>query len=127
VIAGRLGFPEYSPVRLELNAVIPSGLGVNLMLDVLKIKNVRLHLLDPGLFWNIGRPVSVARIARKADITLGAGADLKVWNGWSVGLNWRWFIPNPLTVIPDYDGFSYPAYREALRGGQLWLSASYTW
>jgi len=126
-VAGRIGFPDYSLLRLEVSGVIPSGVGVNLLLDVLQIQRIRLHLLDPGLFWNIGSPVSAARIPRKMDITIGAGCDVKVWGNWSAGLNWRWFIPNPLTVIPDYDGFSYPAYREAFRGGQLWLSASYTW
>ncbi len=126
-VAGRIGFPDYSLLRLELSAVAPSGFGANLLLDVLQIQRVRLHLLDPGVFWNVGEPMSAARIHRKMDFTVGAGCDVRVWGNWSAGLNWRWFIPNPITVIPTYDGFSYPAYREALRGGQLWLSVSYTW
>ena len=127
IVAGRLGFTGYTPLKLELNAVIPNGFGANLRLDAVRLDRVTVHLPDLGIFWNAFKPVSAARIPRPLDFTLGGGVDVLVWKDLSVGAEWRWFIPNPMTVIPDYDGFAYPAYAEALRGGQLWLNASYCW
>ena len=127
VVAGRLGFPGYTPLKLELNAVIPNGFGANLRLDAVRLGRVTVHAPDIGVFWNAFKPVSASRVSRPIDFTLGAGVDVRVWQDLSVGAEWRCFIPNPITVIPDYDGFSYPAYEEALRGGQLWLNVSYSW
>jgi len=127
IVAGRLGFRKFTPLKLELNAVIPNGFGANLRLDAFRFDRVTVHLPDLGIFWNAFKPVTAARIQRPLDFTLGGGIDVRVWKDLSVGAEWRWFIPNPVTVLPDYDGFAYPAYSEAIRGGQLWLNASYCW
>jgi hypothetical protein len=71
--------------------------------------------------------VNAAKIPRLYDITAGGGVDVRVWRDLSVGIEWRWFIPDPIGIIPKYDGFAVPAYEEALRGGQLWLNTSYSW
>ncbi|KPJ85736.1 hypothetical protein AMJ57_01970 [Parcubacteria bacterium SG8_24] len=126
-LAGRVRSPQYTPLGLELNAVIPHGFGLNLIIDVLKIGPVRVHLIDPGIFWNAFSPVSCSRVSRSLDLTLGAGVDVRIKDAWSVGLDWRLFLPDPNHVIPVYADFARPIYDEALKGGQLWLRASYTW
>lgn len=127
-LAGRIGLPRHSPISLELNAIVPHGIGFNFRLEVLKLANrVSIHLFDLGIFFNLGDPVTVSRIKRTWDLTAGLGCDVRVWRNLEVGLEWRWFLPNPIAVIQDYGSFAYPAYREAARGGQLWATVGYTW
>jgi hypothetical protein len=126
-LAGQLRLPEYTPLALEISAVIPNGFGANLLFDIVQTDWVRVHLIDVGFFWNAFQPVTVQRYKRDVDLTLGLGVDVRIKDGWSVALDWRLFLPNPITTIPAYADFSYPIYGEALRGGQLWLSAAYCW
>ncbi|MFA6604348.1 MAG: hypothetical protein WCT10_05990 [Patescibacteria group bacterium] len=127
VLAGRAGLPDYTPLKLELNAVIPNGFGANLRLDAVRVGRVIVHFPDLGIFWNVFRPMTAPRIQRPLDLTLGGGVDIRVWKDLSAGAEYRWFLPNPITVLPDYNSFAYPAYSEAARGGQLWLNVSHSW
>lgn len=126
-LAGQLRLPEYTPLALEVSAVIPNGFGLNLLTDVFKTEWVRIHLFDIGIFWNAFQPVSVQRYKRDLDLTFGAGIDVHIKGAWSVSADWRMFLPNPITVLPKYADFAVPIYIEAARGGQLWLSAAYCW
>ncbi len=126
-LAGQLSAPAYTPLTLEINAVIPCGFGVNLLFDVFRSDRLRVHLLDLGVFWNAFKPVSVQRLHRQFDLTAGLGVDVRVWRTLSVSADWRVFLPNPMTTLPDYADFALPMYREALKGGQLWIGAAYAW
>jgi len=126
-LAGQLRLKEYTPLVLEISAVIPYGLGVNILTDIIQTDRVRVHLFDLGFFWNAYMPVSVQRIKRSVDITLGAGVDVRIKDSWSVSLDYRLFLPDPISTLPAYADFALPIYAEALRGGQLWLSAGYCW
>ncbi len=126
-LAVQLRLRQYTPLVLEVSAVIPYGLGLNVLTDVVQTDRVRVHLFDLGVFWNAYMPVSVQRIRRDFDITLGAGVDIRLKDAWSLSLDYRLFLPNPITTLPVYADFAMPIYGEALRGGQLWLSAGYCW
>ncbi len=126
-LAVQLRLQQYTPLVLEVSAVIPYGLGFNVLTDIVQTDRVRVHLFDLGVFWNAYMPVSVQRIKRDFDITLGAGVDVRVKDRWSLSLDYRLFLPNPITTLPEYADFALPVYGEALRGGQLWLSAGYSW
>jgi opacity protein-like surface antigen len=126
-LAGQMRLQQYTPLALEISAVIPYGIGANLLTDVIQTDRVRVHLFDIGIFWNAYMPVSVSRIKRDFDLTLGAGIDVRVKDSWSLSLDYRMFLPNPVTVLPAYADFALPIYTEALRGGQLWLSVGYCW
>ncbi len=126
-LAGQIRAPKYTPVSLEISAVIPCGFGANLLFDVFQSDRVRVHLLDLGIFWNAFKPVSVQRLHRDFDLTAGLGLDVRVWKTLSVSADWRVFLPNPATTLPNYADFAIPMYVEAARGGQLWIGAAYSW
>jgi hypothetical protein len=126
-LAGQLRLPEYTPLALEVNAVVPYGLGMNLLFDVVQTDRIRVHLFDLGFFWNAWKPVTVQRLKRSVDLTVGLGLDVRIKGSWSVSADWRLFLPNPLTTLPAYAEFALPMYEEALKGGQLWFGAAYCW
>lgn len=125
--AGRLRAPNYSSLGLELNAVVPFGLGMNIFIDALTINRVRVHIIDFGVFMNLISPVSVADVNRLFDITMGAGAEIQIYDRTRLTVDWRMFFPWPWDIIPRYGDFSRPFYDEALKGGQLWLGMSRVW
>jgi hypothetical protein len=123
----RLRSPRYTPLAVETGAVLGYGLGANLLVDVLRAGRLRVHIFDAGVFWSRWRPVAVGRVRRAWDLTLGAGTEVRVWRKLSVTLDWRTFLPNPYRVLTDYGDFSRLVYGEALKGGQTWLGASWSW
>lgn len=123
----RFRLPKMTPVALELNAVVPCGFGVNLLTDVIHLGRFRAHFFDIGIFWNAFDPVSVRRVRRSWDLTLGTGAEVRITERWAATFDWRVFLPNPYDVITGYGDFSRLVYAEALKGGQTWLGASYSW
>lgn len=122
----RIRLPKISPRALELYGAYPNGFGANLKNDDFHIGNVRLHLFDLGLFYSVREPISVQRVDRKLDITVGFGAEWEFRKRWSLTLDWRSFIPaNIPKVLADYGDFSRLVLYEALQGGQTWLGISY--
>ena len=127
VVRQRLRIPTYSPLGLEASVVLPSGAGVNTVLDLFHTKNVRVHLLDLGVFRTFLRPVSVQRIDRAWDVTAGGGCDIRIApNGWATA-DIRVFMPEPLKLITDYGDFARPIVEEAWKGGPVWLGYARTW
>lgn len=128
-VAGRIGFPAWSSLRLEASSVLGYNLGANLIIDWVKIGPVRIHIGDPGLAWNPnGKAFSVRRVRRSYDLVFGAGADWRVTDHVALSLDWRTFIPDPIHYVPiTYGNFASDIYSEALRGGQLWVRVSYIW
>lgn len=65
---------------LELNTMIPYGIGANLLMYVYNGHRVSVHILDPGIFysWADGLEISAPTMPRAFDITAGAGAEVHV-------------------------------------------------
>jgi len=125
-LAQRLRFPRHTSLGLELSFVVPIGLGVNVTCDVYRNDRVRIHLVDPGIHWNMVEPVSVSRVKRSWDLTLGAGLDVRLTDQLWLTVDWRTFLPDP-TIINKYGDWARPIYKEAALGGQLWLGISRSW
>lgn len=122
----RLQAPKYTPCGLEASFLPGYGAGVNLTFTMLHIGRFYWHAVDPGLFWDIWHPVSVAVVPRTWDLTLGTGLDFRVWRRLSLTADWRVFLPSPFQVITSYGDFSRLIYREAFQGGQAWFGASWS-
>lgn len=123
----RLRMPKYTPFVLEVSAVFPYGFGANLGVDVVHTNRVRLHIVDFGVFGNFTVPVSVARLERKMDFTVGLGLEVKLTKTVSMTLDWRIFLPPPAATLRHYGDFARPLYDEALKGGQIWIGFSRVW
>lgn len=125
-LAVRLRAPRWTMVGLELSGTLFHGLGASLTLDLFRCRYVRVHL-DPGIFWNLGEPLVVARVPRDFDLTAGLGVDVRLNAEIVIGVEWRVFVPDPFSIVNRYGAFSRPIYEEAVKGGQLWLTLGRTW
>ncbi len=126
-LAQTFRFPRYSHFGLELAFVAPGGLSATLLVDAVRTRYVRVHLIDPGVVWNLLGPVSVARAPRSADIVLGAGVDVFVTRGLTLTASWRMYFPEPVATISRYGDFARPIYAEAAKGGQLCFGLAHAW
>lgn len=123
----RLRMPKYTPLVLEISAVFPYGIGATVGVDVIHTDRVRLHIGDFGVFGNFTVPVSVARLERKMDLVIGLGLEVKLTKTVSVTLDWRAFLPPPITTLRHYGDFARPLYDEVFKGGQIWIGFSRVW
>lgn len=128
VVYARMRFPRLSSRILELYGVFPNGAGVNLKNDDFRLGNFRFSIVDVGLFWNAYRPVSVRRVDRKLDLTVGTSVEYLASDAWALSLDWRVFLPaDVFSILTDYGDFARLIGREAVQGGQLWLGFSRSW
>ncbi|MEA3272563.1 MAG: hypothetical protein U9P90_02745 [Patescibacteria group bacterium] len=121
----RLSYLPRVPFALELNAVLPFGVGANLLIYAYRDDIVRVHLIDPGIFYSWFSDISAEWMSRELDITMGAGIEVRVHPRLFVTLDWRVFLPNPAEVAPKYAEWGLLSYEEAAWGGELWIGASY--
>lgn len=131
VITGRVGvrlrMPKYTPLVLDVSVVFPHGIGATIGVDVVHTDRVRLHIGDAGLFVNATVPVSVARLERNIDLVVGLGLEVKLTKTVSVTLDWRVFLPPPISTMRSYGDFARPLFDEAFKGGQVWIGFSRVW
>lgn len=114
-----------TPFAFEQTIIIPHGLMSALLLDVWRGNRWRAHL-DLGIFRPIAkRHLSATNIDRSWDLVLGFGAEALVYKRLSVTVDWRMFFPDPTSVPQMYGDFVRPIYKDAQRGGQLWLGANW--
>lgn len=113
--------PKRVYLGFEVNMVMPAGFGMNVLFDVYRGDRFRLHLVDPGVFLNALHPLSVARIKRSYDVTVGAGGEVFLGQSRkiSVGFDWRVYLPDPWAILTAFSGFSRPIYNEAAQGGYV--------
>ena len=124
----RAQLPRVSPRVLELYSVVGSGFGASLRNDDFSLGSVKFHLLDVGLFYNHYEPVSVRRVERTLDLTLGFGVEWRVRSRWVLTSDWRMFTPlNVYRVLVDHGDFARLIFQESLYGGQAWLGLLYYW
>jgi len=123
----RLRFPAYTSVGLEAGIVLPSGVGASAFLDVFRTKNLRVPIIDIGIFKPLTFPASVTRIPRSWDATFGVGGEFRIGYASWVTVNWRVFLPDPNMLFRYYGDFARPVVEEALKGGQLWVGVARSW
>ena len=115
-----------TPFGIEAGMILPHGLGATLILDVYRGDRFRIHAFDVGAFVPVfGRALSVTRIERSWDLTIGAGAEILVRPRVAVTVDWRIFLPNPSEILPIYGDFARLLYDEAGHGGQLWIGVAW--
>lgn len=114
-------------VGLEMNLVAPVGMGMNMLFDVYRGDRFRVHIIDPGVFWNVRQPLSVARVARTYDVTVGFGGEifLDLRRRVSLTVDWRVYLPDPYGILTQFGGFARPIYKEAAQGGYVWVGFAY--
>jgi hypothetical protein len=118
LLGARIRSPKHSIVGIELYELVPNGFGAATIIDVWRSEHLRVHLLDLGIFANLGKPVSVQRHQRSYDITLGGGIELR-FESLSFTFDYRMFLPDLYDTLGNYGGFSKPWYTEAAKGGVL--------
>jgi hypothetical protein len=122
----RLRLPDRSSRELELAAIMPHGLGLTLKNDDLRLGNVRLHLLDVGVFRALTTPVTVQRLQRRWDLMLGMSAEVDLEPGLRFSFDARMFSPLDLfDVFAKHGAEAQLIGEEILRGTQLWAGLSY--
>lgn len=113
---------------LEVAYVPRHGAGVMLFGGDLELGRFHLHLLDLGVFYAIESPITVARVTRRWDATLGAGLETAVGDHLRVVVDARLFAPADLWgVVTHYGDTARLIGREVVEGVQLWAGASWRW
>lgn len=125
-VAYRLRAPDYTPLGLEANVVLPYGLGLNALVDIIHFKKTQTHI-SFGVFANLIDSVSVMDIDRQLDITTGVGTEIEIAPKTRLTIDWRVFLPWPWEIIPAYGDFFRPFYQEAAKGGQIWVGIAQGW
>lgn len=114
-----------TPFVFEQTIIIPHGMMSALLLDVWRAERWRLHL-DLGMFRPIaGQHLSATNINRSWDLVLGFGGEVLAYKRLAITVDWRMFFPDPTSVPQMYGDFVRPIYKDAQRGGQLWLGANW--
>lgn len=119
VARGRI--PGHTPLGLELALNVPHGASATVLVDLARVDRVSAHVAVGAFFPIANRQLSVTKIERSWDLTLGYGVEVRVYKKWEIMADWRVHLPDPTTILRIYGDFARPLYDEALRGGQLWL------
>lgn len=113
------------PFAFEQTIVLPHGTMSAILLDAWRADRWRAHL-DLGVFIPVGgRQISTTVIDRPWDLVLGLGAEAMVYKRLTVTVDWRVFLADPAMIPGRYGDFVRPIYKEAQRGGQLWIGAGW--
>jgi hypothetical protein len=120
-VAQRVGFPHLLTFSLEVSAIVPSGFGTNLLIDVIHHPDFRLHLIDPGVHLNVFKPVRSPDIKRNWDVSFGLGFSWRVAEeGW-LTVDYRMFVPDPIRTIKNYGSLIRETVNTLPQEAQLWL------
>lgn len=125
---GRLRRIPEIPLGLEVGFYSPWGVGANLLLDIYRSENLRIHLLDLGFFyaWHPEMRIVRADVERKLDITLGLGIEWQFSNRWWLTVDMRMYFPNPVRIIGWYGDFARRIYARSAEGVQTWIGIGYS-
>ena len=125
LVAFRLSYLERIPLALEVSGIFPYGFGANLLIYVYRDERVLIHLIDFGIFHALGREITAPHISRDFDLVFGAGIEVVITPHFLVTLDWRVFLADPFSVLPNYADWGIHAYEKSARG-VLWLGAAYS-
>lgn len=117
-----------TPLAFEGAVILTHGLLGAALIDFWRAEHWRVHG-DVGIFKPFGhRQLSVTKVDRSGDLVLGFGAEAAVIGSLprlNFTLDWRMYFPDPLSVPQEYGDFVRPIYKEAQRGAQLCIGASW--
>ncbi|MBU0625268.1 hypothetical protein KKF05_02925 [Patescibacteria group bacterium] len=127
-LAVRLRRIPETPLALEVGLYVPWGIGANLLIDVFRNDNWRVHLLDPGVFyaWCPGFRIIRPDVERAVDITFGTGLEWQFADRWWLTVDFRFFFPEPRRVISHYGDFARRIYTQSAEGVQTWVGVGYS-
>lgn len=126
-LAQRVGFPKLTTFSLEASALIPSGFGANLLIDAIHHPDFRLHLLDPGVHFNVFSPMREINIKRSWDLSFGLGFSLRVTDAAWLTADYRMFIPDPIRVVKNYGSLIRETVNNLATEGTLCLGLGITY
>lgn len=122
----RLRLPRMTARSAELYGVWGHGLGLTMKNNDLHLGPLWLHLLDVGLFYATAAPITVQRVERKWDATLGVSAELDLPMRLTLSADLRFFMPlDVFGVVTEHGDAARLIGEEIVKGGQLWLGISY--
>lgn len=129
-VAVGIEYSAVTPLRAEVFILVPYGVGINIGIVGLKIKDFRARLFDLGIFW--GREPTNDWVPHSWSIMLGTGLEWEIisnhrsqWPCAALTLDYRSFLPDPSRVLPRYGDFGKEIYLSALREGQWILGVSW--
>lgn len=123
--AFRIRYLERIPLALEVNVILPYGIGANLLFYFYHDNRIAVHFIDFGIFYSWRGEMSAPWMPRNYDMTVGAGIEVMIARNLAITFDWRVFLPNPPHVIPYYADWAISAFSEAAKGGELWLGISW--
>jgi hypothetical protein len=111
---------------IEVRMITPYGIGASALFYVYNGRYFAFHIFDPGVFYSFASmEISAPEISRAIDISAGAGVEIRPAEWMAITLDWRIFLPNPFSVIPDYSGFGEFGFVDAVKGGQVCVEISF--
>jgi hypothetical protein len=128
LLVGRLRRMPETFLGLEFGFYAPWGVGANLLLDVFRNDRLRVHLLDPGVFYAWDDSFRIVRpdVERAVDITFGAGVEWQFASRWWLTVDCRMFFPEPIRTIGWYGDFARRIYAQSAAGVQTWIGVGYS-
>jgi hypothetical protein len=124
----RLRLPRLTGRSIEAYGVWPHGVGLTLKNDDLHLGRLWLHLLDVGVFYASRSPITLQRVERTWDATVGMSAELDLPRRLTATADVRLFAPlDIIGVLTRHGDASRLIGEEIAKGGQLWLGVSYRW
>jgi len=117
--------PKITPLALNVNVVIPHGVGAQLDLKILNIGGFSLSPIA-GVFFNLVKPVNNTWYSRSTDWTLGLRAEQRIGKHLAIVVEQQQYLLN-LKPRADFGVLATPMYDEARKHGQTWIGVSYHW
>lgn len=126
----RFQYPRVVSLGLEVFAMMPYGLGIDIQVAGLSARSFSLRLMDIGFFY--GREPGNRWVEHSWSLILGAGMEYRFFlygagaRYAQLTLDYRAFLPDPGSVLMFYGDFGRDIYLGALRDGQFVIGAGVT-
>jgi hypothetical protein len=125
-VAQRFRSPRYTPLAVEASYVVAIGYGITGLVDVFHTDDVRVHL-DVGWFRQQWGRLNVPQVPRDWDLAAGLGVEVNVSDSVRVTLDWRAYLPDPISLAYNMGYLARPIINESLTGGEAWLGIALPW
>lgn len=126
----RFQYPRVTSLGLEVFAMMPYGMGIDIQIAGLSTRAFSLRLMDIGFFY--GREPGNRWVEHSWSLILGAGMEYRFFLHGAgaryaqLTLDYRAFLPDPGSVLMFYGDFGRDIYLGALRDGQFIIGTGVT-